>query len=75
MKEGSLMEKYFDKNGEEIKQGMTLVHDDGEREYVYPTKDDLGFNASNENWIGFDELKREIYPLYQFNLKEWSIEK
>lgn len=65
---------YYDKNGKEIKSGMRLRHDDGEISLVYTTDDgDLGFNASNENWIGFDPLKRELYPLYQFDLKEYEI--
>lgn len=69
------MEQYFDKNNNEIKEGMTLKHDNGELEYVHKTtSDDLGFNASNESHISFNELERKIYPLYQFNLDEWEIE-
>lgn len=67
------MEKYYDKHGKEIKAGMTLRHDDGDIELVYQAKDDLGFNASNENWAGFDPYKRELYPLFQFDLSEWEI--
>lgn len=67
------MEQYFDKNGKEIKEGMTIKHDDGDLEKVYASKDDLGVNASNENHISFSEFNRQIYPLYQFNLKEWEI--
>jgi hypothetical protein len=68
------MEKYYDKMGKEIFPDMVLEHDDGEQQKVYGTIDnDLGFNASNEEYEGFNELNREIYPLYQFNLKEWKI--
>lgn len=68
------MEKYFDKNGNEIKKGMYLKHDDGEISKVYASDDgDLGFNATNENWKGWDGFTREIYPLYQFRMREWEI--
>lgn len=65
--------EYFDKNGKQILAGMTIQHDDGDVELVYASDDDLGVNASNEKHISFAEYKREIYPLYQFNLKEWVI--
>lgn len=69
-------QKYFDKHGEKIVEGMTLKHDDGELELVYKADDgELGFNATNENWQGFDGSKREIYGLFQFNLAEWEIVK
>jgi hypothetical protein len=67
------MEQYFDVNGHEIKAGMTLVHDDGDESIVYSSDDDLGLNASNEEHLSFSEFKRLIYPLYQFNLKEFRI--
>lgn len=68
------MEKYYDKNGVEIKAGMTLQHDDGETELVYETdNNDLGFNASNENHKGYVGVYRELYPLYQFNMNEWKV--
>lgn len=68
-------EKYFDKHGKEIKDGMTLKHEDGDLEKVYlADSGDLGFNASNENHPNFiSGYKQELYPLYQFNLKEWEI--
>lgn len=66
--------RYFDSNNEEIKEGMTVQHEDGDIEKVYKTNDDdLGFNASNENYRGFDPLFRELYPLYQFNTREYTI--
>lgn len=71
---------YFDKNGAEIQAGMTLKHDDGETELVYACQDDdgvpdLGFNASNEAFMERHGVARQIYPLYQFNLKEWEVVK
>jgi hypothetical protein len=65
--------EYFDKNGEEIKTGMRIKHDGGDIEMVYQNSDenDLGIDASNKNFIGGSD--RKIYPLYQFNLKEWII--
>ncbi len=72
--------KYYDKNNKLIEKGMILRHDDGDEELVYECINEygdigLGFNASNENWVGFDECNREIYPLHQFNLSEWEIVK
>lgn len=67
-------QKYLDKNGKEIKDGMTLKHEDGSIEKVYASDDGkLGFNATNENYPGWNGLHRELYPLYQFNLKEYEI--
>ncbi|MGL5352147.1 MAG: hypothetical protein ACRDA5_02330 [Clostridium sp.] len=69
---------YKDINGEEIKEGMHLKNiNDGTIELVYKGDDgDLGFNASNENWSGFSEWLRELYPLYQFPIsKEYVIVK
>lgn len=70
--------RYFDKNGEEIKAGMTLQHYDGSTEFVYSCVDengqpDLGFNASNEKWLERTGRNREVYPLYQFSMEEWEI--
>ncbi len=67
-------QKYYDKHGKEIKAGMWIKHDDGDKDKVYKANDgDLGLNATNEKWAGWDGLTRELYPLYQFNLKEWEI--
>ena len=48
--------QYFDKNGVEIKAGMTIRMEDGSLELVYDTTDsygnpDLGINASNEDYL------------------------
>lgn len=68
--------RYLDKHGNAIKAGMTLRHDDGTLEIVYKAVgNDLGFNASNEDFDGFTEAKRELYPLSDFNLAEWEIVK
>lgn len=67
---------YSDKNGEQIKAGMKIRHINGDVELVYACgEDDLGVNASNENWSGFSEYLRQFYPLYQFNTREWEIVK
>jgi hypothetical protein len=66
--------EYKDKHGKLIEAGMTLKHLTGAIEKVYETTDgDLGFNASNENFSGFDPMLRELYPLYQFDMKDWEI--
>ena len=48
--------QYFDKNGVEIKAGMTIRMEDGSLELVYDPTDsygnpDLGINASNEEYL------------------------
>lgn len=65
--------EYFDKNGEQVRAGMTIKHKDGDVEKVYASDDDLGINASNEKHISFSEFNREIYPLYQMDMREWVI--
>lgn len=69
------MQRYYDKNNNEIKEGMTIKHDDGDLELIYSNwdGDDLGINASNAKYTG--NMMPQIYPLYQFNLKEWEIVK
>lgn len=75
--------EYRDKNGDLIKAGMVIKHDDGEEELIYSCGDnneDLGVNASNEKWLEREygdakESFREFYPLYQFRLSEWTIVK
>lgn len=64
--------KYYDKNGNQIKEGMTIKHNEGDVEKVYSCGDnDLGVNADNPNYVG-GELG-QCYPLHQFDLKEWEI--
>lgn len=59
---------YSDKYGREIKAGMTLVHDDGEEWEVVETVSELG-----DVDLGLSCNAREAYPLWQFDLSEWSI--
>lgn len=73
--------QYTDKNGNEIKDGMMLRLSDGTVERVYKTvdesgNDDLGINASNEEYLlahGLSEADREFYPLSQFPQNEFEI--
>lgn len=66
---------YKDSNGNEIKAGMVLVHEDGEEQVVFACgDDDLGFNASNPDFLkAHPEAPRQYYPLYQFDTTEWTI--
>ena len=72
---------YRDKNGTEIKEGMTIIFEDGASELVYSCmtgeqEPDLGINASNEEYMknhDLSEMDREYYPLSAFNLDEVEI--
>lgn len=66
---------YLDSKGYEIEAGMVLVHEDGEEQEVFACgDDDLGFNASNPDFLrAHPEATRQYYPLYQFNTREWKI--
>ena len=71
--------QYFDKNGAEIKGGMTLRMADGSEELVYDTTDaygnpDLGINASNEEYLErHPYASREYYSLCNFDMSEVEI--
>ena len=71
--------QYFDKNGVEIKSGMTLRMADGSEELVYDTTDaygnpDLGINASNEEFLErHPYASREYYSLCNFDMSEVEI--
>jgi hypothetical protein len=71
--------QYFDKNGVEIKAGMTIRMEDGSLELVYDTTDsygnpDLGINASNEAYLQtHPSACREYYSLTNFNLAKTEI--
>ena len=71
--------QYFDKNGVEIKSGMTLRMADGSEELVYDTTDaygnpDLGINASNEAYLTrHPEADREFYSLCNFDMSKTEI--
>ena len=66
--------QYFDKNGVEIKAGMTIRMEDGSLELVYDTTDsygnpDLGINASNEATDIARELRRGFSRLEMLTQK------
>ena len=71
--------QYFDKNGVEIKAGMTIRMEDGSLELVYDTTDsygnpDLGINASNEEYLErHPYASREYYSLCNFDMSEVEI--
>lgn len=74
-KEFRKMKKYFDVNGEEIKEGMKLkCLEDGDIQEVYLADDgDLGFNATNEDFVGYNPFTVQLYPLSEFDMREWQI--
>ena len=69
--------RYFDRNGTEIRAGVFLNMEDGSIEQVYACgEDNLGINASNEEYLrrqGLDsDYYREYYSLSEFDLsKAW----
>lgn len=71
--------KYVDKNGIEIKAGMTIQMADGSHELVYDTQDaygnaDLGINASNEEYLERHTFaSREYYSLSNFDMSEVEV--
>lgn len=73
------MNRYYDKNGIEIKAGMILRHNDGEENEVFECGDEfgsenLGFLATNPLFLKYHpDYHAEYYPLSQFNLDEWKI--
>ena len=60
--------RYYDKHGTEIQAGMLLHHDDGAIERVLE-----GANSNGDITLNFEASASEIYPLREFNLKEWEI--
>lgn len=70
---------YVDKNGVEIKAGMTIQMADGSLELVYDTQDaygnaDLGINASNAEYLErHPYASREYYSLCNFNMSEVEV--
>ncbi|MBQ9752955.1 MAG: hypothetical protein IJV81_09055 [Paludibacteraceae bacterium] len=70
---------YVDKNGVEIKAGMTIQMADGSLELVYDTQDaygnaDLGINASNKEYLErHPYASREYYSLCNFNMSEVEV--
>ena len=60
--------RYYDKHGTEIQAEMLLRHDDGAIERVLE-----GVNSNGYITLNFEAPVSEIYPLGEFNLKEWEI--
>ena len=61
--------RYYDKHGAEIQVGrMLLHHDDGAIECVLE-----GVSSNGDITLGFEASASEIYPLSEFNLREWEI--
>lgn len=69
---------YTDKYGNEIKEGMHILMDDGSIEEVFATmdqygNDDLGINASNEDYLRIHNTDREYYSLCNFSAENIEI--
>lgn len=70
---------YVDRNGVEIKAGMTLLMSNGTTELVYDTTDsngnpDLGINASNEDFLcNHPDACREYYSLSNYEMRDIAI--
>ena len=70
---------YVDRNGVEIKAGMTLLMSNGTTELVYDTTDsngnpDLGINASNEDFLcNHPDACREYYSLTNYEMRDIAI--
>ena len=60
--------RYYDKHGTEIQAEMLLRHDDGATERVLE-----GVSSIGDITLGFEASASEIYPLSEFNLREWEI--
>lgn len=70
--------EYFDKNGDVIEAGMYLKHDKGDTDIVFCNGEDYGFSATNKEFVENHpnaDICEQIYPLHQFNMKEWEIVK
>lgn len=66
----TLRQVYYDKNGNKIKAGDIIVHDNGDEELVHEYGDQLGIDATNPNCKFAEPC---FYPLSEFDLKEWTI--
>lgn len=70
---------YVDRNGVEIKAGMSLLMFDGTTELVYDTTDgngnpDLGISASNEDYLrNHPDAHREFYSLSGIDLRNAEV--
>lgn len=60
--------KYFDKFGNKINAGDTIMHDDGDVEVVVACgENDLGVECGKPGGV----CAGDCYPLSQFDMKEW----
>ena len=70
---------YYDRNGNEIKEGMRIVFEDGRIEQVYATSDaqgrqDLGISATNEAFLkNHPDWEQEFYSLSTIDLSSVEI--
>ena len=70
---------YYDWNGNEIKEGMRIVFEDGRTEQVYATTDaqgrqDLGISATNEAFLkNHPDWEQEFYSLSTVDLNSVEI--
>lgn len=71
--------RYFDKNGVEIKAGMSLRMSDGAIELVYDTTDnngnpDLGISATNKDYLrNHPDYCHEYYSLGSIDLNNVEV--
>lgn len=71
--------KYFDKNGVEIKAGMSLLMSDETTELVYDTTDnkgkpDLGIIATNKDYLrNHPDSCTEYYSLSSIDLRNVEV--
>lgn len=76
--EGDLI-RYFDKEGNELHDGDTVVYEDGRKEKLYlTTKGELGTDATNPLWIKDGRAvpcEYGMYPLTIEDLKNVVLEK
>ena len=65
--------RYFDKNGVELKDGDTVVYDDGRVEKLYLTdRGYLGTDATSKLWIQQGRAVPCEYGIYPLELSELS---
>ncbi len=71
--------KYFDKMGNELHEGDTVVYENGREEKLYlTTEGELGTDATNKKWIETGkavECEYGIYPLEKADLEEIVLKK
>lgn len=64
---------YYDKNGVELKDGDTIVYDNGCKKKLYLTdQDQLGTDATNPKWIETGRAVPCEYGIYPLGKAEMS---